>query len=92
VITEGGFGGKTGSSRFQHGLPLSAESSHPATSWSAAQVRPYSVIRTKRSMPSPPIVNGAPDDREPLDVIMSLLPAKDEINSPSATQDCIRDA
>jgi len=73
-------------------LPLSAESSHPATSWSAAQVRPYSVIRKKRSMPSPPIVNGAPDDREPLDVIMSLLPAKDEINSPSATQDCIRDA
>jgi len=66
--------------------------SHPATSWSAAQVRPYPVIRTKRSMPSPPIVNGAPDDREPLDVIMSLLPAKDEINSPSATQDCIRDA
>jgi len=42
-------------------------------------------------MPSPPIVNGAPD-REPLDVIMSLLPAKDEINSPSATLDCIRDA
>src|SRR5437764_10515699 len=69
-------------------LPLDCKhahvSRHPATSWSAAQVRLYSVIRTKRSMPSPPIVKGAPDDPEPLDTIMAFLPAKDEINSPSA--------
>src|ERR1051326_1174260 len=49
------------------------KSSHPATSWSAAQVRPYWVIRTKRSMRSPPIVKGAPNRRGPVGVIMSLL-------------------